>query len=129
MLNSHERDGAKARNEGVVGDKDVSAVDRLERDAEAGFCHDGVKVASNWTPYLTDARVRASFAPKEELPNSVLQSQPANNLKLKIIARKQMSSATPAGFIRKHILPLLRLCVLSALVSSQSFSGVNCFAT
>ncbi len=65
MLHSHERDRTKTHNEGLVGDKDVSTVGRLERDAEAGFCHDHVKVASNWTPYLADARVHASFAPKE----------------------------------------------------------------
>ena len=77
VLDSHERDRAEARNDGIVGDKDVSAVRRLECDAKAGFCHDRSKVASNWTPYLADARVRAPFAPKEDLPNSVLQSRPA----------------------------------------------------
>ncbi len=37
MLDSHERDRTKTHNEGLVGDKDVSTVGRLERDAEAGF--------------------------------------------------------------------------------------------
>jgi hypothetical protein len=83
MLDPHEGDRAKACNEGVMRDKDVRAVGRLECDAKARFRHDSVKVASNWTPYLCDARVRASFAAKEELPNSVLHGQPANNLALK----------------------------------------------
>ena len=80
MLDSHERDRAKARNGGIVGDKAVSAVRRLECDAQASFCHDRVKVVCNWTPYLAGARVRASFAPKENLPNSVPQSRPAKQL-------------------------------------------------
>jgi hypothetical protein len=73
VLDSHERHRAKARNDGIVGDKAVSAVRRLECDAEAAFCHDRVKVALNWTPYLADARVCAPFAPKVDLPNSVPQ--------------------------------------------------------
>lgn len=77
MLDSHERHWAKADNDGVVRDEDISAVGRLECDAEASLCHKGVKVGSNWTPCLADAQGRGSFAPKEDLPNSVLQSQPA----------------------------------------------------
>src|SRR5262249_13805533 len=42
VLDSHERDRAKARSDGMVGDKDVSAF---------RFCHEGVKVALNRTPY------------------------------------------------------------------------------
>jgi hypothetical protein len=80
VLDSRERDRAKARDDGIVGDKAVSAVRRLECDAQASFCHDGVKVASNWTIYLADARVRASFAPEEDLPNSATQSRPAKRL-------------------------------------------------
>ena len=80
MLDSHERHRAKAGNDGVVGDKDISAVGRLECDAEASLCHEGVKVGSKWTPCLADARIRGSFAPKEDLPNSVVQSQPATRL-------------------------------------------------
>jgi len=41
-LDSYERDRAKARNVGIVGDKAVSAVRRLECDAQASFCHDHV---------------------------------------------------------------------------------------
>jgi hypothetical protein len=85
VLDSHERDRAKARIDGIVGDKAVSAVRRLECDAEAAFCHDRVKVALNWTPYLADARVCASFAPKVDLPNSVPQSRPTKQ----IVAEKQ----------------------------------------
>jgi hypothetical protein len=77
VFDSQEREPVKARNDGIVGDKHVSAVRRLECDAKASFCHDRMKVASNWTPYLADARVRAFFVPKEDLPNSVLQSRPA----------------------------------------------------
>ena len=72
------------RNDALIGDKAVNAVRRLEGDAQALFCHDGVKVASNWTPYLADARVPAPFAPKE-LPNSITQSPPAKQ----IVALKQ----------------------------------------
>ena len=72
--------GPRRAMSGIVGDKAVSAVRRLECDAQARFCHDRVKVASNWTPYLADARVRASFAPKEDLPNTVPQSRPAKRL-------------------------------------------------
>jgi hypothetical protein len=80
VLDSQERDRAKAHNVGIVGDKAVSAVRRLECDAQASFCHDRMKVVSNWTPYLADARgFRASFAPKEDLPNS-RQSRPAKRL-------------------------------------------------
>jgi hypothetical protein len=80
VLDSHERDRAKSRNVGIVGDKAVSAVRRPECDAQASFCHDRVKVASYWTPYLADAReFRASSAPKEDLPNST-QSRPARRL-------------------------------------------------
>jgi hypothetical protein len=79
VLDPHERDRAKARNVGIVGDKAVNAVRRLERDAQASFCHDRVKVVSNWTPYLADARgFRASFASKEDLPNST-QADPPND--------------------------------------------------
>jgi hypothetical protein len=83
MLDAHEGDRAKSCNEGVTCDKDVSAVGRLEYDAKAGFCHDRVKVTSNWTLYLSDARVRASLAPNEELPNFVLHGQPVYNLALR----------------------------------------------
>jgi len=79
VLDSYERDSAKARNVGIVGDKAVSAVRRLECDVQASFCHDRVKVASNWMPYLADARVRASFAPKEDLPNSCRKADPPND--------------------------------------------------
>jgi hypothetical protein len=58
----------------MVGDKDVSAFRWLEGGAQAGFCHEGVKVALNWTPYLADARARGALAPKEGLPNSVPHS-------------------------------------------------------
>jgi hypothetical protein len=74
VLDSHERDRAKARSDGTVGDKDVSAFRWLEGGAQASFCHEGVKVALNWTPYLADARVRGALAPKEGLPNSVPHS-------------------------------------------------------
>ena len=47
VLDSHERDRAKARSDGTVGDKDVSAFRWLEGGAQAGFCHEGVKVALN----------------------------------------------------------------------------------
>jgi hypothetical protein len=85
VLDSHERHRAKARNDGIVGDKTVSAVRRLECDAQAAFCHDRVKVALKRTPYLADARVCASFAPKVDLPNSVPQSRPTKQ----IVAVKQ----------------------------------------
>ena len=74
MLDSHERYRAKARNDGIVGDKDVSAVRRLECDAQASFCHDRVKVVFNWTPYRADARLYEFFASKEDLPNYVPHS-------------------------------------------------------
>ena len=63
----------RARNDGIVGDKDkdVSAVGRLECDAHAGFGHDGVKVASNWRLHLAGARFCAPSGPEEDLPNSV----------------------------------------------------------
>jgi hypothetical protein len=77
MLDSHERDWAKTRNEGLIGDKDVSAIGRLKYDAEAVFCYHRVKVGSNWTPCLGGRWLCASFAAKEELPNSVPHSQPA----------------------------------------------------
>jgi len=80
VLDSHERDRAKARNVGIAGDKDVSAVRRPKCDAQASFCYYCVKVASSWTSYLTDARVRASFVSKEDLPNFVTQSRPATRL-------------------------------------------------
>ena len=60
MLHPHERDRAKALSDGFVGDEAVSAFRWLECDAQAGFCHDGVKVVFSWTPYLADARVRGS---------------------------------------------------------------------
>ena len=64
VLDAYERD--RARNDVVIGDKAVSAVRWLECDAQARFCHDGVKVASNRVPYLTGiARVCTSYAPKE----------------------------------------------------------------
>lgn len=71
VLDPHERDRAKARNDGIVGDKAVSAVRRLECDAKARFSHDRVKVVFNWIPYRADARLCAFFAPKEDLPKSV----------------------------------------------------------
>jgi len=74
MLDSYERDGAKAFNDGILGDEAVSAFRWLERDTQAGFCHDGVKIAFSWTPYLADARLHGSFAPKQHLPNSVPHS-------------------------------------------------------
>ena len=51
VLDAYERD--RARNDVVIGDKAVSAVRWLECDAQARFCHDGVKVASNWMSNLT----------------------------------------------------------------------------
>ena len=65
VLHACERD--RARNDVVIGDKAVSAVRWLECDAQARFCHDGVKIASNWVPYLTPgiARVFTSCSPKE----------------------------------------------------------------
>ena len=73
MLDSYERDRAKARNVGIVGDKAVSAVRRLECDAQASFCHDRVKVASNWVPCLTAGARLCTFSAPEDLPNSVSQ--------------------------------------------------------
>jgi len=79
VLDSHERDWAKVGNAGIFGDKAISAVRRFEGDAQAGFCYEHVKVASNWAPYIADARVRASFVPKEELPNFVPHNPPATH--------------------------------------------------
>jgi len=50
VLDAHERDRAKARDDVVIGDKAVGAVRRFECDAQALFGYDGVKVASNWMP-------------------------------------------------------------------------------
>ena len=73
MLDAQERDGAKVPDV-VISDKAIGAVCRLECDAQAVFGHNGVKVASNWVLYLADARVRGSFSPEEDLPNSVPHS-------------------------------------------------------
>src|SRR5689334_2749244 len=74
VLDSYERDRAKARNDGIVGDKAVSAVRRLECDAQASFFHDRVKVIFKWTPCRADARLCGSFALKEDPPDSVRHS-------------------------------------------------------
>ena len=72
MLDACQRD--RARNDLVLGDKGVGAVRWLECDAQAPFCHDGVKVASNWVPFLTaGARLCTFSAPEDDLPNSVSQ--------------------------------------------------------
>jgi hypothetical protein len=68
VLDACERDRAV-----IVDDKAVNAVRRLECDVQGFFGHDGVKVASNWVPYLIDARYCTSSAPEEDLPNSVSQ--------------------------------------------------------
>jgi hypothetical protein len=68
VFDSHERDRAKARNVGIVGDKAVSAVRRLECDAQASFCHDRVKVASNWMlvkPFVI--RAMSAFGGKADI--------------------------------------------------------------
>jgi hypothetical protein len=68
-------------NDGIVGDKDVSAVRRLEGDAQAGFCRDGVKVASNWRLHLAGAWFCAPSAPEKNLPNPVPHDVPTKRLK------------------------------------------------
>jgi len=73
VLDTHERDRAKVRNDTLIGDKAVNAVRRLECDAQALFCHDGVKVASNWMSNLAGAWPCTASAPEEALPNSVSQ--------------------------------------------------------
>ena len=76
MLDPHERDSAKALNDGIVGDEAVSAVRRLECNAQAGFCHNGVKVASNWRLLLTGVWFCTLSTPEENLPNSVPHDVP-----------------------------------------------------
>jgi len=71
MLDPDERDRARALN--VIGDKSVSAFSWLECDAQASFCHEGLKFAFNWTPYLPDGWVGGPF-PLKEVPHSTLQT-------------------------------------------------------
>src|SRR5262249_39472867 len=76
--------------------------------AQAVFGHNGVKVASNWVLYLADARVRGSFAPEEDLPNSVPHSTH------QMIARSIQTTAWTRVSFRQQ---------LPGLLTSPSSSG------
>src|SRR5262249_38949962 len=80
MFDTRKRDN-KARNVVGVGEPiNISAVGRLECDAQARLGHYGVKVACSWMLHRTSAWLCKSFsAPDEDRPNCVSQKAKSPN--------------------------------------------------
>jgi hypothetical protein len=108
------------RNDGIVGDKAVSAGRRLECDAQASFCYDRVEVASNWMPYLADARgVSASFPPKRR-PAKLCTAKPTRQT----IVRSIQKNGLDAGVISTTTVEIIRVCRSD---DRDAFSGPEAF--